>query len=566
MPEPKIEVGPENARADADPWIERLCDVRFLVDIDESSVVLDMFSLGGRIAGPVSAVGASVVCLAADPGQAKEAAAVFGTQGSTGVRVVCGSRESLPFRDAAFDCAFDVIADPEDGVESGSAPELKRVLKETGSLVWGILSQGKFGAPPGAAGLRRLLEFFDKGKGAVASYAVIPSARDPRAYLPSHGVNPPSTYTRFFAERFFSAETPKSKLLRGLAMRPTLGRLLLRFVPSRLLVACAKQGGGSGVERLLMEATRSRDLDIFALSGVWRGRDVPSSAAFMGFEKGCAEPTAIAKISRNPAHNRTLDDEFDSVWNIRPKIGPDAADSIPRPLSRGHVQKSRVAVYEWAGGKTVAHILKTAEPTQRMAIFEQVFGRAAGFLVEICRHTAKKDSEPTLPLGNRDAAAAAVVELAAGEDRLELPAGVVARLREIAGEGIGAASCLGHGDFAPCNVQLEGRKIWVLDWELAAEGRTPMFDLASFLAHSFEEISPSDNGLRLLAEAFSGERQVLSIGVHETISSALSAFGVDRKAWKRFFAVYCAGEMLRDLLYFRLGTAPTWRAALSVAL
>jgi 5-methylthioribose kinase len=42
--------------------------------------------------------------------------------------------------------------------------------------------------------------------------------------------------------------------------------------------------------------------------------------------------------------------------------------------------------------------------------------------------------------------------------------------------------CLVHGDFSPKNVLVGGRRLWVLDWEVAHVGN-PVFDLAYLLCH-----------------------------------------------------------------------------------
>lgn len=552
--------------ANLDPSMERASDARFFVDLDEGAVVLDCLSLEGRLAARLAEGGAKVVCLVSDRGKATDVVRALAPRAAKCLRTVCGDPERLPFRDAAFDCVFDVALHSDGEPGSLEAVELGRVLKDSGSLVWGRLSERRFASPQRAAIEQTTRCIALEGKRTVSTYCVIPSARDPRAYLPLDGANRVSAYTRFFSERFFSAESVRSKLLRWLAMRPSLAGMLVRHVPSRLMVAAARGGEAVGPKRVLRETAGVKELDVFLLSGVWRGADVASSAVFIGFEKSREEPTALVKVSRSPAHNKSLDHEFDKVSSIRERVGPAAAESIPRPLGRAQVQRSRAAVYEWAGGRVLSHVLKTARPRERMRVFERVFCRAAGFLVEIFRHTRREGAEPALPLGDRDATAAQVVELAAAESRLGLTKGMIDRLRGMAAEGVAGVSCLGHGDFAPCNVQIEGGKIWVLDWELGADGRTPMFDLATFLAHSFEDIRPADSGLGLLAEAFEGVRRKLSVDVHRTISMVLSVYGIDRIVWKRFFALYCASEMLRDLLYFRLGTAPFWRAALNTAL
>jgi hypothetical protein len=566
MPEPKIELGSGAYGADLDPSIERACDARFFVDLAADSLVLDLMSFGGRVASLAAHSGARVVCLAESPEAAAGAKRLFGEEGAEGIRVVCGDPAALPFAESLFDCAFDLHGEAEGRGSPGDSPEIRRVVKRTGSLLWGRLSRRKYGKTPWSAAVERIGKLFGSGSDRVDVYAVIPSARDPRAHLPIGGANAASVYTRFFAARFFSAEGPRSRFLRYLAMRPSLGSLLLGFAPSRVLAARGRRPDGGGVERLLREATGARDVDVFALSGAWRGPDVASFAVFIGFEKGGLEPSAIAKVCRRPAFNESLDQEFNRTAMIRQKVGKAAAESIPRPLAKGTVQACRGAVFEWAPGDDAAHLLKTARPGARMGLFERILGPAAGFLMQACRETGARVSCPTLPLGSRDATAAEVVALAARESRLDLSIQEVGRLQEAAAVGLGTVSCLGHGDFAPCNVRLDGEKIWVLDWELASGGRTPMFDLATFLAHSFGDISPSDSGLGLLAEAFDGNRRRLPARVHEAVSGALAAFGIERALWGRFFPIYCVSEMLRDLLYFRLGTQTRWRTALRVAL
>jgi 5-methylthioribose kinase len=42
--------------------------------------------------------------------------------------------------------------------------------------------------------------------------------------------------------------------------------------------------------------------------------------------------------------------------------------------------------------------------------------------------------------------------------------------------------CLVHGDFSPKNVLTDGKRVWVLDWEVAHYG-DPVFDLAFLLSH-----------------------------------------------------------------------------------
>lgn len=65
-----------------------------------------------------------------------------------------------------------------------------------------------------------------------------------------------------------------------------------------------------------------------------------------------------------------------------------------------------------------------------------------------------------------------------------LPATLAPALRRLQDE-LGALSMplsLAHGDFAPWNTRLGARSLFVLDWERASEGMSPLYDVFNFQA------------------------------------------------------------------------------------
>jgi SAM-dependent methyltransferase len=359
------------------------------------------------------------------------------------------------------------------------------------------------------AGYRRLLS--EQGYEDIRFWYAFPSYSYPRVLIPlSHPVLLAWAAKRSSDWRIDSLSFP-ARVAHRLAARPAIARLVCPRAeslaiwawrppaaprPSRVAQsrASASASGGSAAglagETLALLNSRwselglrfadgrprprpPRELSLLQLSGNW---EACGKISWFVFADGCPNPTVVIKVSRLPAQNDRLENEFRTLRALQ-FASPQTASHIPRALALWRVHGHLASVQEYLPGRAISKLGRGRPPE---AATSAILDVCAPFLTQLACDTrldARTGRQhPFLrPLLERAAVVARSSDCSGEAQRLLLRLLLQAREAETAELPIVAH----HGDLNTFDILSDGNDFWVTDWEWSTPAGLPYLDLVT---------------------------------------------------------------------------------------
>lgn len=179
------------------------------------------------------------------------------------------------------------------------------------------------------------------------------------------------------------------------------------------------------------------------------------------FEGAATRPRIIAKISRDPAHARRLDQELQALGDLRTRLEDDLRAAIPAPIARVTAGPINVYCQAALGGR--AMYVETRGSLAPARLIDRHFALAGDWLARF--QLATLNGSVTL---GESGAIDALKQLQGSA--LPLSAGTRGYIADLlrqadamAGLSLRLAAC--HGDFWARNLLVDGSQLGVIDWD-----------------------------------------------------------------------------------------------------
>ncbi len=229
--------------------------------------------------------------------------------------------------------------------------------------------------------------------------------------------------------------------------------------------------GGRGVPATL-RPPRARPVVLLGGEGAW------SRVVVLPFQERSARPAAVIKHPRLRRYNDATMHEHAMLERIRARVGPRLRATLPAPARAGRWRGLAVSVERSVAGRSVYAACAGGGREAIAALRGATTWLASFHLRSVLAQTILDGRRIDRLLERPVARYAAVFGCTDDERRL------FERARQWAE---GAAGCIfpvvwQHRDFGPWNVHVEGKRVAVIDWEVARPG-PPLCDLFYFTLH-----------------------------------------------------------------------------------
>lgn len=355
--------------------------------------------------------------------------------------------------------------------------DVVRRLRPSGVLYWEIdrRAPGRFSITPSR--LRRYLR--RNGLASVTTYWIKPDFERCAMLLPLAGAGPLSWYFR----TLFTAKTVKHRLLGTAALWAAEGpRRFEKLVPCFAVMALRGDQGAEppslvGHARLPPGPARG---DVFPLV-LTGGQGQWSRITVLPFGTDDSVPVQVIKAPRLPVFNGRTNHEQFVLTEIRRHMGGPLLATVPEPRGTFEWNGLVVGLESYMDGRSLA-ISSGGWPRSEQRAIEDL-RLAAQWLAEF--HSATRVTQ--VVWGSPDAAGSLsriIGEYVDAFGEAGAEGQFFKRLLAQSSDLKGSLVPLvwHHGDFGPENVRRMGRRIAVVDWEVARVA-PPLCDLIYFILH-----------------------------------------------------------------------------------
>ena len=286
----------------------------------------------------------------------------------------------------------------------------------------------------------------ETGKTAGRVYTAYPNLADVRWLLPA---NRPAL-RRAGIEGLYQ---PNS--LRGRAVRTIIG---VGAVPGKRV--CLEEDGLARLEKMLTPVLGVEAVRLAFYLGV----PSPHRKVTAQVLTPDGKTLAYAKIATSPLAQAAVDTERRALLRLSESAG--LKGSVPKVLGS----------LEWQGGTILLITMGPSRPGPRG--LSSVHLR---FLKEVFEAFRVQQTFVESPMWTHISETWLRLKHSSPETLPENLGPALQRLHEELGE-VSMPVSLAHGDFAPWNTRLGARSLFVLDWERASEGMSPLYDAFNFQA------------------------------------------------------------------------------------
>ncbi|HEX7119999.1 MAG TPA: aminoglycoside phosphotransferase family protein [Longimicrobiales bacterium] len=253
-----------------------------------------------------------------------------------------------------------------------------------------------------------------------------------------------------------------------------------RWVPTFVVVAragAARDGGvgvlgGRGVPTSLLPP-RSRPLLLLGGEGAW------SRVVVLPFGAGADRPVVVVKHPRLARYNAATRRERTTLKRIRARVGGPLRASLPMPVAAGRWRGLSVAAERCVAGRSVYAACASGGEREAGVSLRLAASWLAAFHV---RTVVARPPLDALRIERLLARPVARYTAALGCEGAERALFDEARARAERVAGTTLPIVWQHRDFGPWNVHRDGRRIAVIDWEVARPGPA-LCDLLYFTLH-----------------------------------------------------------------------------------
>ncbi len=332
-----------------------------------------------------------------------------------------------------------------------------------------------------------------------------------------------------------SAQSAKRHLLRvGLAALARRGSWTMGWVAPTLAVTAIVEGSGTppisvfGLSDLPVPL-RGRQLWAVLLTG---GEGSWSRLSFVVFSAGGRVPLAVVKVLRLEALRPWAEREQKVLGQLRDRLDPQLARSLPAPLACRSWGGLTVTVEGYARGRMLAGTIGAwgRSPAEDEATLRHAVGWLARFDLATAQKPLAWDANRAAEFGRLLDRYAATLGPMPAESRL------LATARDQAQSvlGLRLPTAWQHADFGPWNVLQDGSDLAVVDWESARLGPVGI-DLFYFVTHWLHAARRSRRDsateladvLELLVKPKGSDRRITA--ARDAVQWFFAELGIDRR-------------------------------------